>query len=274
MQISTIRGTRASRLGLAAYPDQDPRCVEAAAKAGINYFFFYSASVTPFIEALKRVARDSRDDIILASGTGARSKSGLQNARRNILSAVGADVIDIFFAEYIHPDDEEKKIFCSGGVLDELQRWKADGTIRYVGATAHDRKLAKQLAEDPRVDILMHRFNMAHRKATDEVFPAAVRSKTPVIAFTATRWGTLVESHAEWNGDAPSAADCYRYCLTQPAVQVVLTAPNSLEELRENLKVLKSPPMSANARRRWEQFGDLIYKQGGRKAHDFESLWP
>ena len=55
------------------------------------------------------------------------------------------------------------------------------------------RSLAKQLAEDPRVEILMHRYNMAHRKAGEEVFPSAIRSKTPVVAFTATRWGTLME---------------------------------------------------------------------------------
>jgi aryl-alcohol dehydrogenase-like predicted oxidoreductase len=115
---------------------------------------------------------------------------------------------------------------------------------------------------------------MAHRKATDEVFPAAVRSQTPVVAFTATRWGTLLESHAEGNGDPPSAADCYRFCLAQPAVHVVLTAPKTLQELNENLVALKSLPMSVKARRHWEQFGDMIYRRGGRSSHDFESRWP
>lgn len=274
MHISTIRGTRASRLGLATYPEQDPAIVDAAARGGINYFFFYNPSSSPFVDALRSVVKMQRDDILVASGTGARSKSGLQAARRNIRSAIDSDVLDIFFAEYIHPDDDMEKIFGSGGVLSELQRWKTDGAIRFVGATAHDRKLAKRLAEDPRVDVLMHRYNMAHRKAADEVFPAAVRSKIPVIAFTATRWGTLLEPRAAWNGDPPSAADCYRFCLTQPAVHVVLTAPKTLQELNENLATLKSPPMTDQARRRWEQFGDTIYKSGGRSSHDFESRWP
>ena len=81
--------------------------------------------------------------------------------------------MDIFFAEYINPGDDVKAIFGDGGVLDELQKWKADGVIRYVGATAHDRQLARRLAEDSRVDVLMHRFNMARLKAAVDVFPAA-----------------------------------------------------------------------------------------------------
>jgi aryl-alcohol dehydrogenase-like predicted oxidoreductase len=274
MNITTIRGEQTSPLGLAAYPEQDPSCAELAARSGINFFFFYSPSSTPFVDALRSIAKTKRDDIILAGGAGARSKTGLQAARRKIFAAVDAEVLDIFFAEYIHPDDDSTKVFGRSGALDELQRWKADGAIRYVGATAHDRKLAKQLAEDPRVDILMHRFNMAHRKAADEVFPAALRSQTPVIAFTATRWGTLLKPHAQIAADVPSAADCYRFCLAQPAIHLVLTAPKTVAELNENLAALNSPPMSEEVLRRWEQFGDAIYKIGGRSAHDFESQWP
>jgi aryl-alcohol dehydrogenase-like predicted oxidoreductase len=64
-------------------------------------------------------------------------------------------------------------MFGKNGLLDELRQWKEKGWVRFVGATAHDRSLARRLAADPRVDVLMHRFNMAHRKAAREVFPAA-----------------------------------------------------------------------------------------------------
>ena len=37
--------------------------------------------------------------------------------------------------------------------------------------------LARRLAADARVDVLMHRFNMAHRKAAREVFPAAAKAR-------------------------------------------------------------------------------------------------
>jgi aryl-alcohol dehydrogenase-like predicted oxidoreductase len=272
--ISTANGKPASALGLAAHPEQNPRCIKRAIDAGINFFFFYGPGHKEFVGGLKPLAQSRREDIILASGSGARTPSGLKTARRKILSAIGSETLDIFFAEYINPNDGADAIFGDAGVLDELQKWKADCLIRYAGATTHDRKLAKQLSEDPRVDILMHRFNMAHRKAAAEVFPTALAAQTPVVAFTATRWGTLLKPPADWPGEPPTAVDCYRFCLAQPAVRLVLTAPQSVAELEENVTILNSPPMNDEDCRRWEQFGDCIYNRGRGGSHDFESRWP
>jgi aryl-alcohol dehydrogenase-like predicted oxidoreductase len=273
-ELSTISGRPTSLLGLAAYPQQDPRCVRRAFESGINFFFFYGPGQKDFVDGLAGLVQQQRDELIIASGSGARTSSGLRAARRNILAAVGADTIDIFFAEYIHPGDSEAAVFGAGGVFDELQQWKREGRIRYVGASAHDRQLAKKLASDVRVDVLMHRFNMAHRKAEAEVFPAALATHTPVIAFTATRWGTLLEAHPKWDRHAPTAADCYRFCLAQLAVNVVLMAPKSIAELEENLHVLKSPPMNDSDQTHWKRFGDLVYRECGAQDHDFESQWP
>jgi hypothetical protein len=117
----------------------------------------------------------------------------------------------------------------------------------------------------------MHRFNMAHRKAALEVFPAALGSHVPVVAFTATRWGTLLEPPSSWSDEPPSAADCYRFCLAQKAVHVVLSAPRTLKELDSNLHVLQMRPMGRHECAKWERYGDLIYADGFDR---FETQWP
>jgi aryl-alcohol dehydrogenase-like predicted oxidoreductase len=274
MQILTSGGKLSSCLGLAAYPGQSQRCVERAFESGLNFFFFYGPGNKSFAKGLKPLVQSRREEIILASGSGSRTPAGLRMARRKIVAAVGGEMIDVFFAEYINPDDDLDAVFGSGGALDVLQQWKADGSIRFVGASTHDRKLARKLAKDSRVDVLMHRFNMAHRKAVAEVFPTALAAQTPVVAFTATRWGTLLEPQPAWSGQPPTAVDCYRYCLAQPAVRLVLTAPKTLQELEENATLLKLPPMSDDECRHWEQFGDIIYRHGGGSSHGFESRWP
>jgi aryl-alcohol dehydrogenase-like predicted oxidoreductase len=177
----------------------------------------------------------------------------------------------VFFAEYVNKVDDPNLIFGDGGVLDQLQEWKGKGWIRYAGATTHDRELARRLAEDPRIDVLMHRYNMAHRKASSEVFPAAIRARIPVVAFTATRWGTLLKPQIDWSGELPSAVDCYRFCLAQEAVHVVLSAPRSLPELDANLQVLRLPRLTDGQCAKWEQYGDLVRGEG---THAFETRWP
>src|SRR5687768_9623424 len=99
MQISTSSGMGASCLGLAAYPDQDPQCIDRAFKAGINYFFFYGAGQKAFITALRPLVTKCANDVIVASGSGARTKAGLRAARRKILAALGTEIIDVFIAE-------------------------------------------------------------------------------------------------------------------------------------------------------------------------------
>jgi aryl-alcohol dehydrogenase-like predicted oxidoreductase len=270
-RLTTLQGAPASCLGLAAGPKQDPRCVRRAFAGGINYFFFYGAGNISFIKEVATLARRKREQIIVATGSGSRRVAGLRAARRKLTALLGIDRIDVFFIEYVHPGDDPEVMFGKNGVLDELWQWKQSGLVRFVGATAHDRSLARHLAADPRVDVLMHRFNMAHRKAAREVFPAAAKARTPIVAFTATRWGTLLEPQADWHGPLPTASDCYRYCLTQPSVHVVLTAPRSLAELEQNLDVLESARMSKQERAQWERFGDLVYGAG---KGAFETSWP
>ena len=268
--ITTRLGNRAQPLGLAAYPGQSAECVPVAHSGGVNFFFFYSLSHASLVEALFPLVRQRRDDLIVATGSGSRTPKGLERTRRAICRRLGVDTLDIFFAEYISPADDLAKVFDPGGVLDALSAWRREGAIRYVGASAHNRDLALRLVRDERVDVLMHRFNMAHRGAADAVLPAAVAHGIPVVAFTATRWQTLLEGHPEWTGPVPSAADCYRYCLTAPAVQVVLSAPRTPAQARENLTILRKDALGRDAVETWESYGDLVYGDGKGK---FETQW-
>jgi aryl-alcohol dehydrogenase-like predicted oxidoreductase len=270
-RITILNGSAASCLGLAARPDQDPRCVAHAFEHGINFFFTFGPGNKPFIQALRRLLRTKRDQIIVATGSGGRKMSTLITGRRMLCKLLGVDVLDVFLAEYIMPWESHRPIFGRGGVLDHMQQCKAEGAVRFVGASVHDRPLARKLAEDRRIDLLMHRFNIAHRKAIREVFPTARRRKTPVLAFTATRWGTLLRQSPNSKLNPPTAADCYRYCLAHRPVALVLTAPRTVQELNQNLTVLDAPPMARRERLRWERFGDAVY---GKAADPYETRWP
>jgi aryl-alcohol dehydrogenase-like predicted oxidoreductase len=116
----------------------------------------------------------------------------------------------------------------------------------------------------------MHRYNMAHRKAQEQVFPMAQEAKIPVVAFTCTRWGQLLQGHPDWQQEIPTAADCYRYALHQKAVHLALTAPQTQAQLEENLSVLHAPELTPEAVVRWQEYGALVYGDG---QDAFETKW-
>ena len=62
----------------------------------------------------------------------------------------------------------------------------------------------------------------------------------PVVAFTCLRWGALLERTPDDppGFDVPPARDWYRWVLCQPAVAVLLMAPNDAGQLLENLVLL------------------------------------
>ncbi len=230
-------------------------------------FFSYNLSSDLLSGELKPLLSKQRDEVFIATGSESRRPDALQHYLDQIRQSLNTDVIDTFFAEYVAPRDSSDEVEAT---LHQLQRWKAEGTIRYVGASTHNRAVALNLIEQGEWDVLMLRYNMAHRKVEEQVLPAAKVAELPVVAFTCTRWGTLLEGHPQWHKPAPTAADCYRYALHHPAVQVSLTAPATLSQLQENLTVLDAPPFASAKIKHWQTYGDLVYDKG---QDAFETQW-
>jgi aryl-alcohol dehydrogenase-like predicted oxidoreductase len=267
MKLVTLSNSPVSILGLAGDRSMDINCVESAFAAGVNYFFFYNLSFESLLSGLKPLLKDKREEILVATGCESRNHRELNKYLDRVHQRLNIDVVDAFFLEYVSPNDDLAQIQT---ILDEFHNWQEKGLIRYVGVTVHNRSIAMKVIEDGRFDLLMHRYNMAHRKAEEDVLPAAQSAEIPVIAFTCTRWGSLLKGHQDWQGQIPTAADCYRYALQHQAVNLALTASQTLTQLEENLKVLKNPKLSQTEKSLWQSYGDLIYGNG---QDSFETEW-
>jgi predicted aldo/keto reductase-like oxidoreductase len=57
----------------------------------------------------------------------------------------------------------------------------------------------------------------------------------------------------------PTAGDCYRFCLTSPHIDVVLSGPRDVTELRENLAALEKGPLSAGEMEFLREFGRAVH---------------
>src|SRR5207302_5497932 len=119
---------------------------------------------------------------------------------------------------------------------------RRDGVVRRLGLTTHQRGLAAEAAHSGYLDTLMIRYNAAHRGAEREVFPVADALGLPVIAYTALRWGALLQPTPEDPPGfrVPLAPDWYRFVLQSPSVAVTLAAPHTRAELEQDLEVLRA----------------------------------
>ena len=270
-KITTLLNQPVQPLGLAGNPNMEVGCVTTAYDAGINYFFFYNQSYPILIDELKSLLYNNRESIVVATGSESRNPKTVHTYLDQVRRQLEVDVVDVFYAEYISPEDDMESLLGTGGVFDLLHCWKAEGHIRYVGATTHNRPMAVALVESGRIDVLMHRYNMAHRGAEEQVLPAALNAGVPVVAFTCTRWGSLLTGHQDWDGPVPTAAECYQYVLGHPAVHIALTAPTTPAQLQENLTALEGTAQLAPRLSLWERYGELVYGDG---TDAFETQWP
>lgn len=266
--IKTQQGGRASRLGFASQYTQDSTCIGAAFEAGINYFFDYQLPKEPIRSELRSLLTTHREAILYTVGSESRQVQTLRQELEAIRQILQLDVVDIFFAEYLSPTDTADEIQAT---IDELNNWKVQGLIRYVGVTTHHRPTGLAVIEQRLCDVLMHRYNMAHRKAETDLFPAAKAAEIPVVAFTCTRWGTLLTQQPNDSRTPPTAADCYRFALNHPAICLALTSPRDRIQLAENLQVLRAPQLSLEEIHHWQEYGDFVYGEG---QHTFETLYP
>jgi aryl-alcohol dehydrogenase-like predicted oxidoreductase len=122
------------------------------------------------------------------------------------------------------------------------------------------------MARSDLLDLLMIRYNAAHRGAESDVFPTTDALGMPVIAYTALRWGALLRPTPDDPPDftVPAAPAWYRFVLQSPSVTVTLAAPHNRAELDEALTVLNTTgPLDAQEYERLAAHGQRVRRHGG-----------
>jgi aryl-alcohol dehydrogenase-like predicted oxidoreductase len=252
-------GIVASPLGLSAsyYPGRE--AVDTAVEAGVNLFFAFGVDVQ-MIRALRRLMPSHRDKFVLVTGA-YNYIWWAQDVRKTFekrLRQFKTDYIDIFlFMGVMKPSEFTPR------VQDELRKLKEEGKVRAVGISCHDRPFLGKLAASGSIDALMLRYNAAHRGAERDIFPQLATHNPGVLSYTATRWTYLLRRPRTLPKGAriPTAGECYRFVLSNPHVQTVLTAPRSERELRENIAAVQLGPLSDDDMKFMRYFGDEVYKQ-------------
>lgn len=245
-------GIPVSPLGLAGKYGIDADSVERAYhELGVNYFFWIPKD-EGLTEGIRRLVKAGhRDRIVIASGANLPTGFGVRRAWASDAKRLGVDYFDVFHLFWV-----QAHWYVTGRTWPEMDRLRDEGKARALAISAHDRKLARRLVDEIRLDVLMIRYNAAHRGAEDEIFATLPEPRPGVVAYTATRWGQLLRPHGDL---APmTASECYRFALGHPKVDLVLSAARSWAELADNAAGVAKGPLPAPRAEEVRRFGDAI----------------
>jgi aryl-alcohol dehydrogenase-like predicted oxidoreductase len=246
-------GIRVAPLGLAGSPDVAPEIVERAFhELGVNYFFI-AGRAKGLAEGVRRlVAAGHRDRLVLAMGASIPTGWGVERQWRKACEWIGVESIDVFHLFWV-----QAHFYVSGKTWPAMRALKESGKARSLAISCHDRPMARQLTDELDLDVLMLRYNAAHRGAESEVFaPLGDGPRPGIVSYTATRWGRLLERAG--NLGPMTGPECYRFALMHPSVDVVLCGARSWEELAADAAGVSAGPIEAARLTEIRRFGDAV----------------
>lgn len=252
-------GMPVCRLGLSATYRPGERTVRQALDEGVNYLFAYGID-GQMIRALRASFPSRREQLVLATGA-YNLGLGHPSLRRTLekrLRQFRTDYIDVFLFLGVM-----KEAHFSPRTRQELCRLREEGKVRAVGLSCHDRTFAGRLAAEGGLDVFMLRYNAAHRGAEQEIFPHLEAHHPGVVSYTATRWRALLRRPKGWpkDGPVPTAAQCYRFVLSNPQVHVCMSAPANPAQLAQNLAALRQGPLGPEELEFMRRFGDAVHQE-------------
>ena len=230
-------GRNVGPLGLGSSMGLPAREVERAFDRGVNFFLWGSLRRADFGRGLRTLAQKNRDDVVIAVQSYTRWASLMEWSVDRSLSALSTDYVDVLCLAWWNG-------VVPARILDEARRLRHKGKVGSIMISCHHRPAFESFIDDETFDALMVRYNAAHPGAEREVFPHLAKRRPGTVAFTATRWGTLLDSKYTPAGEAtPRPSDCYRFALSNPNVDVCLAGPKDGEQLDEALATIDRGPM-------------------------------
>jgi len=252
-------GLLVSRLGIGSSFTGEPGFIEEAVEQGVNYLYWGSIRRPAFGRAIRNVARRNRAGVVLTVQSYTRVAALLGPSVDVALMRTRVEYFDfLLLGMWNRPPGPR--------LIDAARRLVDEGKVRHLMMSTHNRPslqahFRRYAAKESPFDAFMLRYNAANRGAEHDVFPYVPEAPRPgIVAYTATRWGQLLDPKKMPAGESPPRArDCYRFALSHPAVSLVLCGPANRDQMQEALRALEAGPLDADEMARMRRIGDHVY---------------
>jgi uncharacterized protein len=252
----SIMGLGGYHLGLVKTVTEAVRITHAAIDGGIT--FLDNAWEYHEGESERRMGRaisDRRASVFLMTKVCTHGRGAVVAMRQleESLKRLQTHYLDLWQIHECVYDNDPDLHFAKGGVVDALERAKAQGKVRYVGFTGH---------KDPAIHLRMLSFGFPFDACQLPLngFDAGFRSFQARVLPELARQGIAPIGMKSLGGNARAVTkrvvpvrDALRYAMSLPVCTTV-SGIDSLQVLRQNLRVARTfTPMNAAERHAYER---------------------
>jgi Predicted oxidoreductases of the aldo/keto reductase family len=263
-------GLRVSEIGLGCEGMLEEDCrmcaklFDKAEEQGINYFDLY-ASDPKLRAAIGNALQGRRGKFIIQSHLCSIWEDGQYLRTRDLektkagfeemLRLLQTDHIEVGMIHYCDALSDWDEI-VKNGILDYAVQLKKEGRIGHIGLSSHNPQVAQKAAETGLIEVLMFSVNPCYdlQPAGEDVealwaeeayaghltnmdpdrerlYETCERLGVGITVMKAFGGGDLLNAELSPAGVALTVNQCIDYCLTRPAVDVVLCGAHSVEQL-------------------------------------------
>ncbi len=251
-------GLMVSRMGVASGYGVPATAVEKAFhEYGVNFLWVSALRREQMMRAIQNLAPKNGVELRIVLALPAFASFFLQRFVERSLRKLKIERVDFMVVQALDKPPGQR-------LVERMHRLRDSGKVRFVGISSHKRpflgKIARGEVKAP-VDFIQARYNAVHTGAEQDIFQHLPREDRPgVLTFTATCWRKLLKPKLMPEGEHPlSPADCYRFVLSNPDVDVCLTSPSSVAQLEESLEALDAGPLDEEEMTRVRRIGKHIY---------------
>jgi hypothetical protein len=177
-----------SRLGFGGIPiqrvseDEAVAVVKRCLELGITYLDTANAYTTSE-ERIGKAIAGRRQELILATKSGARDAEGIESHLQLSLKHLGVKFVDLFQFHGVDDLNRLDTILGRNGLMAVAEKAKKAGLVKHIGISSHQMDVAKEAVKSDRFETIMFPFNVVNDKAATELLPLAREHDVGFIAM-------------------------------------------------------------------------------------------